>query len=84
MFLVQLSNIKLNFLFSLLKSQCSLFDSLDRLCFVNSKRHKKPKEGSLSILSIFLIVKLEPEKVVDDLHPTEDGEASEKTHGATY
>ena len=25
-----------------------------------------------------------PEKVVDDLDPTEDGEASEKTHCASY
>ena len=26
----------------------------------------------------------EPEKKVHDLNPTENGEASEKTHGATY
>ena len=26
----------------------------------------------------------EPEKVVDDLNPTEDGEASEETHCASY
>ena len=31
-----------------------------------------------------VVVSLEPDKVVDDLHPTEDGEASEKAHGASY
>ena len=28
--------------------------------------------------------KLKPEKVVDDLDPTEDGESCKKAHGASY
>ena len=33
---------------------------------------------------IFKTKPKEPEKVVDDLNPAEDGEASEKTHCASY
>ena len=61
----------------------SLVDSRHHLCPGNLEGHEKPEEGE--VLKEFIKEsESEPEKVVDDLDSTEDGEASEKAHGAPY
>ena len=61
----------------------SLVDSRHHLCPGNLEGHEKPEEGE--VLKEFIKAsECEPEKVVDDLDSTEDGEASEKAHGASY
>ena len=60
-----------------------LVDSRHHLCPGNLEGHEKPEEGE--VLKEFIKEsESEPEKVVDDLDSTEDGEASEKAHGAPY
>ena len=60
----------------------SLVDSRHHLCPGNLEGHEKPEEGE--VLKEFIKEsESEPEKIVDDLDPTEYGEACEKAHGAS-
>ena len=60
----------------------SLPDSRHHLCPGNLEGHEKPEEGE--VLKEFIKEsESEPEKVVDDLDSTKNGEASEKAHGAS-
>ena len=61
----------------------SLPDRRHQLSPGNLKGHEKPDEGEV-LKEIIKESESVPEEVVDDLDSTEDGEASEKTHGAPY
>ena len=61
----------------------SLVDSRHHLCPGNLEGHEKPEEGEVP-KEFIKESESEPEKVIDDLDSTEDGEASEKAHGAPY
>ena len=59
----------------------------DHFSIGDPKRHEKPEEefDNKILIKVFEnhFVKHEPQKIVDDLDPTEDGEASEETHCAS-
>ena len=62
----------------------SLPHSRDHLSSANPERHEEPAHGEVERLKSRQGKSKKPEKKVDDLDRTEDGEASEKAHRASY
>ena len=65
----------------------SLFDSRHHLGFRGLERHEVPhrvKVNKSGHIRVYHRKSKKPQKVVDDLYSTKDGEASEKAHGASY
>ena len=59
-------------------------DTTSALGTLRDMKNLKKEKFSKNLSKKVKVVESEPEKVVDDLDTTEDGEAGEKAHGAPY